>query len=267
MDTTKRYEICPNSVGIAANRQNPYILDGGWHPGLQYNRFGDLRIEKWLQKHCRIIADLEDQFIEKRIVLTTSRGIIIARLGKIEGPIVRSSDESHLIRLAKRGDRGAMSELYNRHVARILQYVRYRVGDQTAAEDITADVFLRALESLGNYDDQGTPFVAWLYRIAYARVVDYWRSNHRRQTAPLDDPLLQDGLITDDDYVNVDVLEHRSLLLALHSLTDDQQSVIIMKFVQGLDNAEIALILGKTEGAVKALQRRGLEALARVMKE
>jgi RNA polymerase sigma-70 factor (ECF subfamily) len=176
-------------------------------------------------------------------------------------------DEAQLIQRARQGDLPAVSELYNLHVDRIYQYVRYRTGDDQTAEDITAEVFLRAIESLGSYQEQGAPFIAWLYRIAYARVIDYWRSLKRRQTAPLEDPLLQDGLVDTDDGTDIDFLQQQSLWKALQQLTDDQQSVIIMKFKQGFSNAEIAQILGKTEGAVKALQRRALEALARLMND
>ena len=174
-------------------------------------------------------------------------------------------DEEQLIQRAQQGDLAAVSELYRLHVDRIYQYVRYRIGDDQTAEDITAEVFLRAIEGLRAYTDQGAPFIAWLYRIAHARVVDHWRSLKRRQTAPLDDPLLQDGLLVTDEAIEADVLQQRSLWSALRQLTDDQQNVIILKFVQGLSNAEIAQLLGKTEGAIKALQRRALESLLRLL--
>ena len=180
---------------------------------------------------------------------------------------MRTTDEAGLIQQAQQGDRAALSELYSRHVARIFQYVRYRVGSDQAAEDITAEVFLKAIEALDTYNDYGAPLAAWLYRIAYARIVDYWRSNRRRQTAPLEDPLLQDGLLAPDDALTSDILQHRALVQALQRLTDDQQSVIILKFIQGYSNAEVAVILGKTEGAVKSLQRRALESLARALHE
>lgn len=180
---------------------------------------------------------------------------------------MRATDEAELIRQAQQGDRAAFSELYSRHVDRIFQYVRYRVGGEQAAEDITAEVFLRAIEGIGAYSDYGAPFAAWLYRIAYARIVDFWRSNRRRQTAPLEDPLLQEGLQVLEDTSTTDILQHRALLQALQHLTDDQQNVIVLKFIQGLTNTEVAVILGKTEGAVKALQRRALEALARSLQE
>jgi RNA polymerase sigma-70 factor (ECF subfamily) len=180
-------------------------------------------------------------------------------------PIVRIQDEGLLIQRAQQGDLAAVSELYNLHVERIYRYIRYRTGDDLTAEDLTAEVFLRAIESLGSYREHGAPFIAWLYRIAHARVIDYWRSSKRRQTAPLDDPLLQDGLVAADDAIETDFLQHRSLWVALRQLTEDQQQVIVLKFVQGLSNAEIAQLLGKTEGAIKALQRRALESLARLL--
>lgn len=178
---------------------------------------------------------------------------------------MRPQDEDQLIQRARQGDLAAVSEIYNLHVDRIYKYVRYRTGDDQTAEDITAEVFLRAIESLGSYNDHGAPFVAWLYRIAHARIIDYWRSANRRQTAPLDDPLLQDGLVETDEAIDVDFLQHRLLWSALQQLTDDQQNVIILKFVEGLSNLEIAQVLGKTEGAIKALQRRALETLSRML--
>jgi len=180
---------------------------------------------------------------------------------------VHSDDERHLIEQAKRGDLAALSALYNLHVDRIYQYVRYRTGDDQTAEDLTAEVFLRAIESLGDYDDRGAPFAAWLYRIAHARIIDYWRKSQRYQTAPLEDPLLQEDLSALDEGIDVDFLQHRSLAAALHQLTEDQQNVIVLKFMQGLSNAEVAQVMGKTEGAVKALQWRALETLARILSQ
>jgi RNA polymerase sigma-70 factor (ECF subfamily) len=192
-------------------------------------------------------------------------GIIDARLGTDREPIVHNDDERRLIEHAKQGDLTALGTLYNLHVDRIYQYALYRTGDDQTAEDIAAEVFLRAIESIGNYEDQGVPFAAWLYRIAHARVVDFWRSSKRHQTAPLEDPLLQEELTSQDDGIDIDFLQHRLLATALRQLTDDQQNVIVLKFRQGLSNAEIAQVLGKTEGAVKALQWRALEALARIL--
>jgi RNA polymerase sigma-70 factor (ECF subfamily) len=179
---------------------------------------------------------------------------------------VRQDDESQLIEQAKQHDPAAISELYSRHVDQIYQYVRIRTDDVPAAEDITADVFLRALESLGAYEDYGVPFAAWLYRIAQARVIDYWRRAQRRATVAFDDHDLPEWLAA-EDVASGDVLQRGRLLAGLQNLTEEQQQVIVLKFMQGLSNTEIAHIMKKTEGAVKALQRRGLEALARLLND
>ncbi len=177
---------------------------------------------------------------------------------------MRASDEAQIIQQAKRHDPDAISELYNRHVDQIHQYVRSRIDDGAIAEDVTADVFVRALESLSGYDDRGVPFAAWLYRIAQARVIDFWRRSQRRVTVAFDDHDLPEWLAA-DDVAEVDVLQRGQLNQHLQQLTEEQQQVIVLKFMQGLSNAEIAQIMDKTEGAVKALQRRGLEALARLL--
>ena len=177
-----------------------------------------------------------------------------------------TDNDSKLIQLAIAGDVAATAALYERHVDAIYRYVAYRVNDPRAAEDITADVFLRALEGLNQYDERGLPFTAWLYRISHARVVDHWRAGHRHPIVPLES-LSEQEMGSDDSALAVDVLQHRALRAALKVITSEQQEVLVLKFVQGLSNEEISPIVNKTVGAVKALQHRGLEALARLLKE
>jgi RNA polymerase sigma-70 factor (ECF subfamily) len=177
---------------------------------------------------------------------------------------VSTDNESKLIQLAITGDATAISILYERYVDTIYRYVVYRVNDPLVAEDITAEVFLRALERLDQYDERGVPFAAWLYRISHARVIDHWRATNRHPTVPLDTLREQEG---DDSELTADVLQHRALREALQAITSEQQEVLVLKFTQGLSNEEISLIVNKTVGAVKALQHRGLEALARLLKE
>jgi RNA polymerase sigma-70 factor (ECF subfamily) len=173
-------------------------------------------------------------------------------------------DESLLIERAKRYDQKAISELYKRHVQNIYRYIYYRVGDVNMAEDLTADVFLRALEGLAGFTYRGVPFSAWLYRIAHARVMDHFRQQARRELLPLDERLVATGK---GPQATVEArLDCEELQSAIAQLTTDQQQVIILKFVEGLSNAEAARILGKTEGAVKALQHRALNSLQRTMR-
>ncbi len=179
---------------------------------------------------------------------------------------MRDISESRLIERAKAHDAEALSELYRRHANAIFRYVYYRVGDQAVAEDMVGEVFVRALEGLASYRDTGRPFEAWLYRIAQARVVDYYRQQTRRQTAPLDERLAA-GDELEPSLVAAQKDESRRTWEAVNDLTEDQQQVISMRFIAGYSTQEVARLLGKTEGAVKALQHRALASLRRLLED
>jgi RNA polymerase sigma-70 factor (ECF subfamily) len=162
-------------------------------------------------------------------------------------------------------ERRAISELYRRYVQAIHRYFYYRVGDEHTAEDLTAEVFVRVIEGLPNYEPRGVPFAAWVYRIAQARMADYFRRRHRTATVGLDESWPSDEEPPSATLERSSI--HEELRVALGQLTTDQQQVIILKFVEGLSNAEVAQIVGKTEGAVKSLQHRALSALHRLMEQ
>lgn len=175
-------------------------------------------------------------------------------------------DERQLIRRAKEYDPGAFAEIYERYYQRIYNYIYYRVSDGITAEDLCSEVFIKAMEAIESYTFQGVPFSAWLYRIAGNLVIDHYR---RRPSQP--EMSWEDGRpLTMDDNPS-DRLEqkfdHQELRRAIQGLTADQQQVIILKFVDGLSNSEVAQILGKSEGAVKSLQHRALASLGRLMGE
>ena len=175
-------------------------------------------------------------------------------------------DERELIRRAKEYDPLAFAEIYERYYQKIYNYVYYRVSDGPVAEDICAEVFVKALEAIDSFTFRGIPFSAWLYRIAGNLVIDYYRRQPTQPDMSLDD---NRSLIADDS-PGVNLERHFSqqeLRQALKGLTPDQQQVVILKFVDGLSNSEVAQILGKTEGAVKSLQHRALASLARLMGE
>lgn len=177
---------------------------------------------------------------------------------------MRDASESHLIERAKACDAEALSELYRRHANAVFRYVYYRVGDRAVAEDLVGDIFVRALEGLPSYQDIGRPFEAWLYRIAHARVVDYYRRQNVRRVASLDKRLAA------DEDANPDRLaarrdDARRAWEALYRLTEDQQQVVSLRFIAGYSTAEVADLMGKTEGAVKALQHRALASLRRLL--
>jgi RNA polymerase sigma-70 factor (ECF subfamily) len=174
-------------------------------------------------------------------------------------------DEARLIQRAQQGDEKAISELYRCHVDVVYRYIWARVKDENTAEDLTAQVFLKALEGLPTYQNTGKPFLAWLYRIAYARTVDHWRQQERRMEVPLDEALpageLRPGafLEAEDDWVTAVNL--------LAQLTDDQQAVLMLRFIGEMSLAKVAETLGKTVGATKAIQHRALASLARLLQD
>jgi RNA polymerase sigma-70 factor (ECF subfamily) len=179
---------------------------------------------------------------------------------------VRDVDESRLIERAKAYDAQALSELYRRYSNAIFRYVYYRLGDQALAEDVVSDVFVRALEALPGYQDTGRPFAAWLYRIAHARVVDHYRRHGRRQFTPLDERLAA-GEEADPQQLATHRDASYRAWQAMNDLTEDQQQVLSLRFIAGYSTREAAEVLGKTEGAVKALQHRALASLRRLLED
>lgn len=165
---------------------------------------------------------------------------------------------------AVEGDKEAFSELYERYVGRIYNYVLYRTGNPSDAEDITSRVFQRALRHIEHYQFQGVPFSAWLYRIAHNLVANWHRDNSRRQEVPLEDHIQWFVGGNHPETALVDGQEMDGLLKAIRTLSPDRQHLIVLKFVEHLSNAEVAVIMGKSEGAIKSLYHRTLLALREV---
>jgi len=175
-----------------------------------------------------------------------------------------NNDEANLIARARNFDREAIAQLYRTYAESIYKYVYARVTHVQTAEDITSEVFLRALEGLDAFEYRGVPFSAWLYRIARDRVVDHYRKHTRQQaTVALDEDIVAAGEAPDRAVLRG--LDEENLTAAVESLTEDQRLVIIMRFLERQPIAEVARRLGKTETSIKALQRRALNALSRVL--
>jgi len=169
-------------------------------------------------------------------------------------------EEQRLIQQAQNGSDEAFATLYREHVQRIYRYIYYRTRDEQLAEDLTADVFTKVIEGLPRYIDKGKPFIAWLYRIAHARVVDHYRRQDRRPTATnVEDANLSITPDMDTDLVKSHA--SRILMEAISTLTVDQQQVIILRFIEGLPIEEVAQQLGKKGNAIKALQFRAVRSL------
>lgn len=170
------------------------------------------------------------------------------------------SDEAALANAAN-GDQEAFGVLYERYVGRIYNYIYYRTGNARDAEDLTSRVFNRAISHIGQYRDMGVPFSAWLYRIAHNLVANWHRDNSRRQEVPLEDnSLLQPK--SEHPEVKVEHNEELEMLLQIiRKQPDERQQLLILKFVENLSNAEIGMIMGRSEGAVKSLYHRTLLSL------
>jgi RNA polymerase sigma-70 factor (ECF subfamily) len=173
---------------------------------------------------------------------------------------MQEESDSGLIARAKK-DPETFGLLYERYVGRIYNYIYYRTGNHQDAEDLTARTFYRALKHMSGYVDRGAPFSAYLYRIAHNVVANWHRDTSRRQIISLDE-LVMGTLKRDGPASLAEEREEQDLLLqVVHRLPPERQELLILKFVEQMRNAEIAEVMGRTEGAIKSLYHRTLVAL------
>jgi RNA polymerase sigma-70 factor, ECF subfamily len=174
------------------------------------------------------------------------------------------TNEEYIVNSAIRGDQNAFSQLYDLYFDRIYKYMYFRMKNQPEAEDLTQEVFIKALKGIGSYKVGPTPFSSWLYRIAHNQVIDHVRKNEKRQLTSLDevaDIRSDDDPVADTEYqMQIDELTE-----AIAKLPAAQQEVISLRFIAGLPIAEVAKIAGKSEGTVKALQFNATASLKKLM--
>lgn len=172
------------------------------------------------------------------------------------------TDLERLIRKAQSGDEHAIASLYQGFAQMIYRYIAYRVPAQDA-EDLTGEVFVRMVEGLPSYRITEVPFEAWLYRIAAARVADYYRYHKRHVEVELDDETPETEMMPEEQ-----LLEHQEVEVlrnALHQLTPEQQSILIWRFVERKSHEEVAEMLNRSVSAVKTIQHRALTQLAKIL--
>jgi RNA polymerase sigma-70 factor (ECF subfamily) len=174
----------------------------------------------------------------------------------------RSTDTRHLVERAQGGDRAALEELYLMHFDRIYSYLHLSVGNRHDAEDLTNQTFVKMLESIQRFEWRKVPISAWLFRIAHNLAVDHFRAG-RRWHPQEEVPESAGTAERSAEDAAFDSLGRRSMLEMIEGLSPDQRQVLTLKFVFDFSNAEVATILGKTEGAVKSLQHRALGSLQR----
>jgi RNA polymerase sigma-70 factor, ECF subfamily len=190
-----------------------------------------------------------------------------ATFGVFKGEAVRAEepDQTALLEDARRADPAALAQIYDQYADKIYAYIYHRVGQADLAEDLTGQVFMRMLESVRKGDAWRTSFSGWLYRIAHNLVIDHYRRRQRATFIDIDDapPL---SATEGDPHRSVEArLESEHLRSALGQLTEEQAEVITLRFLEELSIAEVATIMDKTDGAIKALQYRAVLALRRVM--
>jgi RNA polymerase sigma-70 factor, ECF subfamily len=163
-----------------------------------------------------------------------------------------SPDERLLVEAAQRDPR-RFAELYELNFERVYAFIARRVRNREEAEDLTSEVFHQALANIQRFEWRGAPFAAWLYRMAANAIVDRWQSLSKERVDPRRDAADQGGL---------EETEQRAILFQLvDSLPADQRRVIMQRFVEQKSTREVAVELGRSEGAVKQLQLRALENL------
>lgn len=169
-------------------------------------------------------------------------------------------NENNLIKQAQKGEVGSFGHLYDHYLPPIFRYVFLKVGNKQDAEDLTHEVFLSAWQNLGDYRPQGHPFSSWLYQIAHNRVIDHYRTKKSHLDLEMvDESFVRLASTTERD---LDLaMDMGKVMVAIKKLKEDQQDVLLMRFVEDLSHKEIAEIIGKNEGAVRLIQHRALAEL------
>lgn len=190
-----------------------------------------------------------------------------AAFGVIKGESARAEVDSQelLLERARRADPEALAELYDQYVDRIYAYIYHRIGQTEVAEDLTGQVFMRMLEAIQAGHPWRTSFSGWLYRIAHNLVIDFYRRRQRATFVELDGAAPIQATDGDPWRAAELRLESQRVRKALQMLTEEQSQVITLRFLEELSIAEVADLMGKTEGAIKALQYRAILTLKRMM--
>lgn len=172
-----------------------------------------------------------------------------------------------LVRSAQNKDPSAFGQLYSLFAEPLFRYFYFRTNDQHTAEELVSEVFLKVVEMIGSFKmperSQARTFSGWIFRIAYNKVVDTYR-DRKRQFVELDESI--PASLTAEEEVDR-LLENEELRSAIQRLTPEQQQVVLLRFIERMSTEEVAQVTGQTAGAVKAMQHRALNAIAKLMNE
>lgn len=175
-------------------------------------------------------------------------------------------DLKQLILQAQAGDPAAFDKLYEHCLTPVYRYIFLRLQNKEQAQDLAQSVFLKVYSSLDKFHDTGKPLLAYLFTVSRNMLIDHLRKRRVKIDENSEDSLLRLPDLKADPTQNLDQQQIAAALrLAIGQLTEDQRDVITLKFIEDLDNAEIADILHKREDAVRQLQSRGLHALRKIL--
>lgn len=166
---------------------------------------------------------------------------------------------------AQRGDRQAFGRLYDEYGDTVFRYVYYRVGSRDMAEDLTSETFLRALRRIGTISYQGRDIGAWFVTIARNIILDHLKSARNRLEVTTADTVEGDQREPSPESAVVELLTNERLMAAVNQLGDEQRECVMLRFIQGFSVAETAAVMGKNDGAIKALQHRAVRKLAELV--
>lgn len=172
-----------------------------------------------------------------------------------------------LVELARQGDTEAFGLLYDHYQSSVYRFLFYRTRSSTLAEDLTSETFFRALRSMSNFRWQGKDFGAWLMTIARNLATDHFKAGRTRLEMTTEDMALHDDATEGPESSVLAGLTNEILMRALTELPAEQRDCLVMRFLQGMSIAETAAVLGRSDGAVKQLQLRGVRNLAKLMPE
>ncbi len=182
-----------------------------------------------------------------------------------EPKLLKEYTEEELLVRVVNFDEEALSEIYERYELKIYSYIYRRTSDQVLSEDLTAQVFLKMLEAIQSERAWHSSFSGWLYRIAHNLVIDHYRARDRQKQVSIDDiPHMPDTSVNPVRAAEI-ALDAEALRSAMRRLTDEQAQVLSLRFLEGYSFNEIAEIMDKTEGAVKALQHRAVATLRQLL--
>jgi len=178
-----------------------------------------------------------------------------------ELPLITDYSEEQLLEAAVRYDEAALGELYDRYEAKIYSYIFRRTGTPSLAEDLTAQVFLKMLEAIRNRKAWHSSFSGWLYRTAHNLVIDYYRQRDHQVQVSLDDAPMLPASDQNPVLATEMKLDAERLRAAIDRLTEEQSEVVSLRFLEGYSISEVAEMMNKTEGSIKALQYRAVATL------